>query len=72
MRLVGGSTLSDHELWQRARRLLAEHGDEAKVKVAQHLDAARIANDNADYATWVNVSLCLIQLSASRRGEAQR
>jgi hypothetical protein len=71
MRLIEGSSLSEHELWALARRFLAEHGDEAKVEVTREMHKAYEADDRADYANWLNVSLCLIMLSVPPANRAR-
>lgn len=63
IKLVGGSSLSDGELWDIARDLIDDHGADAEIRAAEQLAEADAAGNNAEYATWVNVILCLIQLS---------
>ena len=70
MQLVGGSPISERELWACAAHMLQRYGDAARNEVNRRIDAMNEAGDFAGHATWVNISLCLIALTVKDDGEA--
>ena len=63
MQLVGGSPISDKELWACAAHMLKQYGDGARDEVNRRIDSMNEECDFAGHATWVNISLCLIELT---------
>lgn len=63
MQLVGGSPISERELWACAAHMLRRYGESARDEVNRRIDAMNAAGDFAGHATWVNISLCLVAMT---------
>lgn len=60
--MLGGTQLSDDEIWSTARELVAAHGDRALLSAAERLDDASASGNALEHAEWANVTLCVIRL----------
>lgn len=62
MKFLGGSPLSENELAEIAREMVAIHGDAARDFVNELIDDANARHDVVEHASWMNVSLGIVQL----------
>lgn len=69
MQLVGGSPISEKELWACAAHMLARYGDDARDEVNRRIDKMDADGDFAGHATWVNILLCLIAMTVPGKDE---
>ena len=69
MRFVGGTSLSDNQLWDLSHKIVDRHGSEAVRVVTDNIDDASVVGDTADHAVWVNVPLGVLQIL---RGDVPR
>ncbi len=62
MKFVAGSPLSDAELAALSQSLVDAYGESARDVVNRFIDETNAAGEFVEHATWVNVSLGIMQL----------
>ena len=71
LQLVGGSPISEKELWACAAAILKRYGAGARDEVNRRIDKMNADGDFAGHATWVNIALCLIALTLAAEDETR-
>ena len=66
------SPVAERYLWACAAEALRVYGDGARDEIDRRIEAMAAAGDDAGHATWVNIALCLIVLTAKGKGEITR
>ena len=62
MKFVEGSRLSDVELAAVSQTMVDRHGDAAREVVNRFIDETNAAGEFIEHATWINVSLGVLQI----------
>ena len=62
MKFVEGSPLSDADLAAVSQTMVDTHGDAARDVVNRLIDETNAAGDFVEHATWINVSLGVLQI----------
>ena len=62
MKFVEGSPLSDAELAALSQTMVDTHGEAARDVVNRLIDETDAAGELVEHATWINVSLGVLQI----------
>lgn len=62
MKFVEGSPLSDAELAALSQTMFDTHGEAARDVVNRFIDETNAAGEFVEHATWINVSLGVLQI----------
>ena len=62
MKFVAGSPLSDAELARLSQTMVDAYGETARDVVNRFIDETNAAGEFVEHATWINVSLGVLQI----------
>ena len=64
--------IAEGDIWDEARRLVREHGDDATIIAAQRVDALLAAGEIALEIDWKKILACVELLLRERPSDGER